>query len=300
MSELSAQFSKLARRQFLGSMALTGVGAAVACEEAFCGAGVDLPPLVDVNVNLFQWPYRRVSGDQTPILVETLRRHGVRQAWVGSFEALLHRDLGAVNRRLFEECQRFPGGLLVPFGTVNPKLPDWQEELRRIEEQYRMPGVRLFPDHHSYTLDDPDFVELLRLAASRKLIVQIVLMSEDERTVHPIVNVPQIDPKPLLAVVSKLPELRLVLLNPFRVASVSLLAELASAGNVYVDIAGLEGVGGLENLVKVFPAGRVLFGSYFPVFYFESAKLKLIESVLGAEISAGICAGNADRLLGKS
>ena len=61
----------------------------------------------------------------------------------------------------------------------------------------------------------------------------------------------------------------------------------------------LEGVGGLESLLEQVPVNRVLFGSFAPLFYFESARLKLRESRLSAELLRAISCGNAQRLLAK-
>ena len=44
---------------------------------------------------------------------------------------------------------------------------------------------------------------------------------------------------------------------------------------------------------------RVLFGSFAPLFYFESARLKLRESRLSAELLRAISCGNAQMLLAK-
>src|SRR5688572_25031298 len=81
--------------------------------------------LVDTNVHLFEWPFRRLKYARTAALAEKLRRHGVQQAWAGTFEGLLSKDLGGVNHRLAEECRKEGNGMFIPFGSVNPMWPDW-------------------------------------------------------------------------------------------------------------------------------------------------------------------------------
>ena len=53
--------------------------------------------IIDVNVNLSRWPTRRLPCDETPHLVARLRERGIAQAWAGSFDGLLYKDLAAVN-----------------------------------------------------------------------------------------------------------------------------------------------------------------------------------------------------------
>lgn len=253
--------------------------------------------LIDVNVYLSRWPFRRTPDDEPAALVEKLRSHGVVQAWTGSFDSLLHRDLGAVNERLAADCRAAGEGLLLPFGAVNPRLPDWEEDLRRCHEEFGMPGVRLHPNYHGYKLDDPLVPPLLSQAAERGLIVQLAVTMEDERTQHPLVQVAHVDLAPLAEIVKRTPKLRLVLLNAFRSLRPEVRDQLVAAGQVYFEIATLEAVGGVEKLIGQIPGERILFGSYAPLFYFESALLKLQESLLGNVQLAAIREMNAKRLL---
>lgn len=253
--------------------------------------------MIDTNISLERWPFRRFVDDAPNRLVAKLKARGVTQAWAGSFDGLFHRDIAAVNQRLVETCQQIGRDFLKPFGTINPVMPDWHDDLRRCHEVHKMPGVRLHPNYHGYTLDDPRFAELLSLASERGLVVQLTLSMEDERTQHALHRVPHVDPKPLAGVIAKLPKLRLVLLNAFRSLPVLQAAEVAKAGQVWFDIAMLESVAGVAKLVEQVSPGRVLFGSHSPLFYHESAELKLVESGLPESVLQQIRCWNAERLL---
>jgi predicted TIM-barrel fold metal-dependent hydrolase len=267
-------------------------------------------PIIDANINLSRWPTRCLPHDDTASLVKHLRSQGVVEAWAGSFDGLLHKDLAAVNERLAHECRGHTGIRLVPFGSTNPISPDWEEDLRRCVEQHHMPGIRLHPNYHGYKLDHPAFARLLKLAAERHLLVALAVIMEDERVMHPLLRVPPVNLDPLAALVAQTPGLRLILLNALsgwppqggkgkdQVGSRgNELTTLLRSGEVYVEIAMLERLGGVANLLKEVPLDRVLFGSHAPSFYFESALLKLKESALSAEQLKALQEGNARRLI---
>ena len=67
--------------------------------------------IIDVNVNLSRWPFRRLIGDETPELIKKLRAHNVDQAWAGTFDGLLHKDISSANARLAEECRENGRGI---------------------------------------------------------------------------------------------------------------------------------------------------------------------------------------------
>jgi len=253
--------------------------------------------IIDANVNLSRWPFRRLPGDETPDLVARLRKQNVVQAWAGSFDGILHKDIGGVNARLAAEFSTHGKGLLTPFGSINPKLPDWQEDVRRCAKDYRMPGIRLHPNYHGYEVTDPVFEEVLHVAAANRLIVQLVASMEDLRTQHPLMRVPPVDLSPLAQVLKSQPSTRLLLLNWWPALRGERIGALADSGEVYFDLAMLEGIEGIARLVEQLPPERVLFGSNFPVFYFEAALLKVQESGLPQSMKTMLFEGNARRIL---
>jgi predicted TIM-barrel fold metal-dependent hydrolase len=252
--------------------------------------------MIDTNIHLSRWPFRRLKYDETSSFIGKLKSRGVTQAWAGSFDGLLHKDIGGVNRRLADECER-TRGFLVPFGSVNPALPDWEEDLRRCHEDHKMPGVRLHPNYHGYKLDDPNFAKLLRMATERKLLVQLAVIMEDRRIQHPLMPVPPVDLGPLASIVKSTSGLRLQLLNSQQILRGQPLLSLMASGEVYFDIATVEGVGGVGNLISQIPVSRICFGSHAPFFLFEAAELKMKESVLTEAQTKAISSENARKLL---
>ena len=288
------------RRAFLkatlAAPAIMHAAAAPRSSAAGVAGVAPAPGGIDTNVSLFQWPFRRLPLDQTSPLLATMQTHGVTEAWAGSFEGILHRDLAGVNARLADAC-RDSGGRLRPFGSVNPLLPAWEDDLRRCHEIHRMPGIRLHPNYHGYTLAAPEFKRLLALATARGLLVQIALLMEDTRTHHPLLTVPDVDAAPLPEAVAAVPQARVLLLNSGKVLEGSLAARLAATPGIHFDIARIESAGGVGRHMRRLPAGRLVFGTHAPFFLYESAVIKLYESDLTAAESRALLVENAQKLL---
>lgn len=249
--------------------------------------------VIDTNVSLFQWPFRRLPLDQTDALVTKLRSLGVDQAWAGSFEGLLHRDISAVNERLAEACANRKE--LVAIGSVNPTLPSWEVELERCAEKHQMPGIRLHPNYHGYSLGDPRFYALLDRAALLNRFVQIAVTMEDARTQHKMLRVTDVNLAPLADVMTRIPAARVQLLN-YRPRWMQ-LERFASTANLFFDTSRVEGTDGVPETVNRLPAGRVLFGSDAPFLIPEAALIRVHESGrLNLDRLRDVYAGNARRM----
>jgi predicted TIM-barrel fold metal-dependent hydrolase len=268
------------------------------------GASLDPPALIDTNVYLLDWPFRRLKYARPEALLEKLRRHRIQQAWAASFEGVWHKQLDRANRRLVEVCRQ-AGPFFVPIGTVNPAWPDWREDVRRCQEQYHMPGLRLFPAYHGYTLGHPEFAALLAEAARRGLFVQIAMRLEDERVHHPATMVPTLDVAALGDILERLPPVRVELLQAdaaFRTPEAQRLLALKS---VVWDISSLEGNAGLRRLLDGqhanyrgrVPVEKFVFGSHAPLFPVESAVWKLFESPLEKSEFRAVACDNITRWL---
>lgn len=260
--------------------------------------------IVDTNVDVMGWPFRDLKYGEVPDLVAKLRKHKVKEAWTGSYEALFHKNIDGVNARLAETCQEQGEGILVPFGAVNPAWPDWEEDLRRVDEVYGMPGIKLYPSYQNFTLDDPEVEKLIQQATERGLILLIAVDMEDERVHHPRIEVAAADVTPLAEILPRIPETKVVLVNAFRHVRGDRLRTMVEETDVLFDLSRLEGAGGIYELVNgthwfldtTIPENRLVFGSHAPFFPIENALLKFMESPITEEQAAAIMYENASQL----
>src|SRR5262245_22990177 len=93
------------------------VGSAAQSAEPAADTAAAGPDIIDCNVHLFDWPFRKLKYAGTEALAAKLRKHRITKAWAGSFEAVLHTQFDAVNRRLAEECRSKGEGVFVPIGS---------------------------------------------------------------------------------------------------------------------------------------------------------------------------------------
>lgn len=283
--------ASLASASVLGSTTLTPARSEPAAASGPATGGID------TNVSLGQWPFRRLPLDRTDALLAKMAEHGIATAWAGSFEGLLHRDIAGVNQRLADECRQ-TGGRLLPFGSINLALPNWEDDVRRCAEIHRMRGIRLHPNYHGYTLADPRFTKLLVLATERALLVQIAVLMEDTRTHHPLMVVPDVEVTPLADAMRAVSGARVQLLNSGKILDGPAATRLGAMSGVYFDLARVESAAGVGRQLRRLPAGRLVFGTHAPFFIYESAIIKLYESELTDAEARALLVDNPRRLLG--
>jgi predicted TIM-barrel fold metal-dependent hydrolase len=284
----------LSRRTVLkASAAAAGVG--LIGSKAFSVEAGPAHDFVDTLVFLEEFPFRHVTDGNTNELAVRLRRAGVSQAWAGTFDGLLHKDLAGANERLANACRSDGDGLFLPFGAINIALPDWEEDVRRCHEVHGMRGVRLHPSYHGYSLNDPRFVRLLEACSRRRLIVQIVPWIEDER--HVYLQLPQspLDLKLLTRVAPQYPNLPIVVYGNGHVAEAAIAAELLQSPNVSFGLA-LPDKEESAATIRQF-ADRLVVASWAPLHDLTPVENLLQGAGLGASQLNDVRAGRARRLL---
>lgn len=265
------------RRDVLTVAASVGAACAWLPAPAQTGDEVTSPfPVIDTNVSLFRWPFRRLPLDETDALLKKFRSLGIVQACAGSFDGILHRDITKVNQQLADACRHHPE--LIPFGSINPELPGWEEDLRQCIEVHDMRGIRLHPNYHGYTLEDPRFIRLLELATEAGRLIQIAVSMEDPRTQHSLLQVPEVDLASLPKRMTAIPGAKVQILNLN--ARAPLMEQLSDTPGVYFDTARVEGTDGVPKLVQSVPPGRVMFGSHSPFLIPEAALIRVHESAI--------------------
>ena len=88
-----------------------------------------------------------------------------------------------------------------------------------------------------------------------------------------------------------------MVLNADHLHDVELLQRMLAAGDVWFDFSMVEGVGGVGRPAQRVSIQRMLFGSHYPLYYFESALLKVQEAGFTEAERTAVLEGNARRLL---
>lgn len=280
-------------RRDLLTTAATACAASTLVLERVQGDVTDAPlSIIDTNASLFHWPFRRLPLDEPKRLSEKCRMLGIQESWVGSYEAILHRDLGSVNERLVQACRDNPRWK--PVGSVNVQIPGWESDLRHCVQGHGMFAIRVYPGCHGYALDDTRLKRLVRDVSSHGLLLQIVVAMEDARTQHPMMRVPDVDLDPLgdLIATKDAAKIQLLGLRP----TASIMAMLSKTPGIFIDLSRVEGTDGVSKVVSGLPQGRVMLGTNAPFLIPEAALIRVAESGLSRSDAAAVLAKNAAKM----
>ncbi len=249
--------------------------------------------MFDINAKLGPWPYRPVKrlGD----LLRGMDRYGIEQAAVSSLSAVHFLNPQDGNEALAAEIAPHRDRL-VPFAVVRPNFALWREDLIRCIEHYGMKGVLLYPNYHEFDLGDPALEPLMTEAQRLRLPVCVQVGLEDPRRQFRPYKTLDVDPKEIGDLARAYPDAVIVALG-LKFGQPELMGDPLPR-NLFFDTSNYESMEALETAAPRFSAGRILFGTNFPLFNLLANVDKIRTAAIPEEDRLKIAHGNARRILG--
>lgn len=256
---------------------------------------------IDINAWLGHYPWRQLRHNDAPSLVALMDQVGIDRAVVSSIDAIYYNNPQPGNEQLYAETKLYPRRL-IPFGTINPTYAGWERDLAICHEEWGMQGLRAFPVHHGYALNDKSCQALLAAAAERHLPVAFAARLVDRRQHHWMDTTTDLDLALLASTIVSHPNNQFIILNSL--APASTWAALAGSQVLFdisrmttLDIALSPKSFNIPALCQAIGIQHLAFGSGIPFSVPHAALLKM--STLRADEATrnAISSANAAQML---
>lgn len=255
--------------------------------------------MIDVSAYLGHFAFRQIRHNTGSGLVRLMDRFGIQRAVVSSASSITYRNPQSGNEELSTEVESHRSRL-IPFAVLSPVYAGWDDDLKICNEQFGMRGVRLYPRWHNYKLSDPRCADLANAAAARGMVVSIPVRVEDRRQQGWLVDIPDVEPEEIAALIRACPKARFIIQNASGLPG-SVLGRKGNGlpENYAVDIARMSAEFGNEigALLTSLGEDRVLFGTAMPFQYPGIAIAKLDMLRVSDAVKEKIRARNAEHWL---
>ena len=250
--------------------------------------------MIDVNVFIGSYPWRRVPGTSPDAVLAAMDQVGVETAWVTHLPSLFWKDPAEGNDWLFEltgKQRRFR-----PVPVVHPGLPRWERDLAYAAAQ-GAPAVRADPGFLGLAPAGAEMVRLIQAAGDIGIPLLAAVRLEDGRGRHPLDVAPELTPATVRTWVRQHPSARFVITHAERefIEQVHFGATPDEAARIWWDVSWVWGPPEehLAVLLATLGEARFLFGSGQPLRLAETplARLDLLDLAPGAR--RAILADNA-------
>ena len=255
--------------------------------------------IFDVTAWLGVWPFRSLRDNTPADLVARMDRSGIDAAAVSQIEAVFHRNPQPANEKLAASVAPF-ADRLVPMATINPTIPNWEDDLAACTDGLGMRGIRLCPQYQGYEVTGPETRAVLEACAERGLPVSIPHRLEDTREHHWIDPGKAIGLDQIADLVAAVPAATLIVPNARGFAHSALWqrTELRDAP-WYVDTSlaevhyvlhrDLSRTRELSEFIDQGGAKHLLFGTHLPFSYAGPALVKRAVLPVDDDTRAEIC-----------
>lgn len=255
--------------------------------------------LIDINTYLGHWPFRQVKSSTPGELVKIMDNAGVDMAAVSSINSVFYKDSQQGNEELMEEIAPF-NTRFIPFAIINPAYTGWKKDFIRCIENMGMKGLELYPYYHQYSLTDSCAVELLKIAADKKIPVHLPCAIENIRGRHWMDTSENLSLAQVEVVLNLCPDTDFIITNgsSSNIAQYLKKAVNSRSGRVYYDFSRIDVfLPDFNSLVEAAGIDRVVFSSLAPLQYIDPQLIKLYFSGLNDFEKEKVMSGNLKELL---
>jgi predicted TIM-barrel fold metal-dependent hydrolase len=241
---------------------------------------------VDLNCLVGHWPFRKLHKNTLEDIQNVHRANNIDGGYVASLNSIFYNDPFEGDEELHEILKDADGYHHVL--TINPKLLEFEEDIKEGIERFGIKGVRIYPGYHGYSLDDKDLAELCRILKENDLPLFLPLRMEDPRLNY-IITPGTIAMDEVKGFLKSFPENKIILLTAFVSELKQLEDEIKDHSYVKFDTSGLKDtLFSIENLTAVFPAEKIVYGSLYPLYTFRSTYFLIKHAEVSEEVKAKI------------
>lgn len=240
--------------------------------------------LIDINAYVGHWPFKRLRDNNCEALLGRMKEYGVDLSVITNLNGVFYKNTQSANEELYEEIRskRAFRDRFMPFAIINPIYGGWKDDFHTCVKQLGMKGIRVFPNYHDYTIDDPNLIELVKMARDQDVTIALTMRIVDARQ-RSWMDLPnEWTLKDFLPLLQAVPDARYMLLNLATGLVLSPEEEaLLRRSKVLFDTSGRH-IGHFANIYRRFGEDRFAFGSHFPVLDYFTGLLR-IESLRDGE-----------------
>jgi predicted TIM-barrel fold metal-dependent hydrolase len=253
--------------------------------------------IVDACAFVGSHPFVHSHNHSVPDLLRLMARVGIDRAAVSPLAGAFYQNVQEANEDLFARIVKHTT-LLMLVAAINPAYPGWERNLKHSAEKLHAVGIRLFPGYHSYELTSPEVSALAETAGKVELPVFISIRLWDERQHPPTCMVPAVPVKSIVDLAIAHPTTKFVLSMGRFGEITAALKETSEAGNLFADIAGVQGpTNCMRKLIADVGSERLLFGTEMMLQYALPARYKIDYGNLSDDERRGLYAGNLGSIL---
>ena len=261
--------------------------------------------LVDVNAYIGHWPFLQLQYNNCRGILDRMNRFGVDLSVVSNLNGIFYKNTQSANRELSDalKSSRQFGNRFIPFAVINPVYGGWRDDLETSLDKLGMKGIRLYPQYHDYTPDDPSCIELVKRVRDRGLPVALSLRMVDNRQRSWMDIEKEWSLKDIMPLVREVPDAKFLILN---VANGAHLSDEESAllkrAGVLMDTSG-RALTNLGDLLGKYGKDKFAFGTHAPILDYLTGLLRIEsmrENEADAETKELLKAGNAKRFFALS